>query len=177
MVYTQSHLKFIVYDSNVHFLSFNVARIALLNMCLVDDCWYDDIAVLELLNDVKYSDAVYPACTPTNTQYEVINKWMEITGFGHNRFPLDEKFDPPVLRHAWMQISNHTDENRRFDGIDRRRKNGLRGGDSGGTAYITTSAKKAFVIGVSNTASPDFTADFASVGYHYHQICLHTGIC
>ncbi|EGT41661.1 hypothetical protein CAEBREN_14609 [Caenorhabditis brenneri] len=147
-------------------------------MCFFDDYRHDDLAILELREDIPYSVFAQPICIAKNMDLQKLKTWVQATGFGLNyRYSIDNStIQHPVLRHANMQIF-HLPPNVHFFGTENRDEEiGLREGDSGGPGYIEGADLKNVLLGVASTGG-GFKAYFASVGKHAKEICHHTGIC
>lgn len=147
-------------------------------MCLYDDVEYDDLAILELREDIQFSNYVQPICVPRNMDLEEMNSWMQVTGFGYDSKTIGEKGKfQPLLRHAWMAVSEFHDDRRSFKVQNTVQEVGMREGDSGGPAFIENTEKRNYVIGIASATLVDNSAWYSSVGRHNTDICRHTGVC
>ncbi|EGT41632.1 hypothetical protein CAEBREN_22783 [Caenorhabditis brenneri] len=144
-------------------------------MCHIDNYRNDDLAILELYEDVQYSNFVRPICTVRNTDFEQLNKFVQVTGFGLSYRNPDEKKNVtefPVLRHGWLQIFDKSYSKNFFGAHNLVQQTG---GDSGGPGYIENGDRN-YLIGITSIGSY-LDMYFASVGIHANQICQQTGIC
>jgi len=82
----------------------------------------NDIAILELSKDIKFSNAVLPVCLPTNQEEEYVGQSATITGWGatiayEDKPPKNQAFSD-ILKETSVTVLNSTDVNCARDSLN-----------------------------------------------------------